>query len=1292
METFKRQVTIIDELWDNEQSNSNRRLYDEQERALQRKNIELNDRVKKFEKQLEVIKQDQPKDHTKELIKRSLSKQASEFNKLLAKKDEEIQHLNAQVKQISKPTSLESALRQANIEKLHLEKRLLSSNSSLNSTTTTNASPTTTLSTSTTDDPTLFPRTSSSSTTSVDPTYHQSSQKANETLKTDTHHLTYTNDDNATKLNVQRQKLNDLQESYKHLELKYKQLLDIEERYKKEKLSYESTLQENEKLKEKIHSLENDQLTKKSPQNNHQDLEKELQLSIKERETVSTLNTQLHTDVTNLTNTNERLTDECKNLRKALAAKSDEYEQLKIKNVELESTIKSLRDTSDIERRLNDENEINKKELKRKQDDLEQFQRMHDTTKRENQATIHQLQDKIHDLERKTELQSLKHEEILLQFETLKTRRDRTLPTSSGNILSILNNPNILPKMIHSQMSNPDDSAPIKSRQRSTNSNDKSAHIVIAKYSYDPLKDSPNDHPEIELPLKSGEYYLIYGDIDEDGFYDGRNLDGRYGLIPSNFIELITNPYDLPEHTKHVIQKLTGKNIPVDERITRHREQTPSLDSDVFTNNSPPSIPTVRKQINSSASDMSADDLSYGKHVPHPTNLRIEKSLSNSVMIAWNPPSTNTQILGYQVLLDHSLYTTIRANERTRALLENINLNEKSHRISIRTITQHGLSRDQECTLLLTNSKDSSYVPTDLRVDRITQTSAVVSWWPASNDISHKLYVNDMEVQTLKPGIYRFKLSGLSPNTMHKVMIKAKPAVPLTPQQQVATSVEFRTTSFEKILINSGSSKIHNKQSKYESIEPPKRVQVIAGPQTNTILVSWEQSPSINIARGYRILIDGRQVQDITNPLNDHTVINLNTLHPGRYLTIRTLTDNSGESHDSTSIDLDDVLKKLDMDISLVRIASISKEIVVSFQTITDNEIIKSPLLSPTIKNHRKTSRRLSSITQDLPTPNSPSPVSKPIITGKDMNKSLTRSPLESPSMTSSINTDTIPTIQSPQVDSNRIRSPINENLNIKKSITPEEQHSSPIKTTPQKSKNPFINKLIGPPRIFVALFDYDPHAMSPNQDSEEELPFKKGEIIKIYGDQDGDGFYIGQTDKGRTGYVPSNMVSEIESDDSETESSVSSAVSPIKRTPPAPLPLPSPPKSTKKKMFAQFDYNPSENSPNANHKDELSFRKGDIIYVHGNIRDDGFYSGELENGKKGFVPSNYLKDSIPVETPIKKDNEITDNKQIPTNVSNVTKVPAEKPIEPTPPTEASALGFFDRIKSTFSWNSANPS
>lgn len=51
-----------------------------------------------------------------------------------------------------------------------------------------------------------------------------------------------------------------------------------------------------------------------------------------------------------------------------------------------------------------------------------------------------------------------------------------------------------------------------------------------------------------------------------------------------------------------------------------------------------------------------------------------------------------------------------------------------------------------------------------------------------------------------------------------------------------------------------------------ESIEPPQRVQVIAGPQSNTLLVSWEQPSSAVAARGYRVLVDGRQVQDVTNP------------------------------------------------------------------------------------------------------------------------------------------------------------------------------------------------------------------------------------------------------------------------------------------------------------------------------------------------------------------------------------------------------------------------------------------
>jgi hypothetical protein len=40
-------------------------------------------------------------------------------------------------------------------------------------------------------------------------------------------------------------------------------------------------------------------------------------------------------------------------------------------------------------------------------------------------------------------------------------------------------------------------------------------HVYLTKYSYDPVQYSPNDNPDMELPLTAGEYLFIYGDMDE---------------------------------------------------------------------------------------------------------------------------------------------------------------------------------------------------------------------------------------------------------------------------------------------------------------------------------------------------------------------------------------------------------------------------------------------------------------------------------------------------------------------------------------------------------------------------------------------------------------------------------------------------------------------------------------------------------------------------------------------------------------------------------------------------------
>ncbi|XP_075903161.1 RIMS-binding protein 2 isoform X2 [Nelusetta ayraudi] len=196
--------------------------------------------------------------------------------------------------------------------------------------------------------------------------------------------------------------------------------------------------------------------------------------------------------------------------------------------------------------------------------------------------------------------------------------------------------------------------------------------------------------------------------------------------------------------------------------------------------------------------------------------------------------------------------------------------------------------------------------------------------------------------------------------------------------------------------------------------------------------------------------------------------------------------------------------------------------------------------------------------------------------------------------------------------------------------------------------------------RVFVALFDYDPMSMSPNPDAaDEELPFKEGQIIKVFGNKDTDGFYRAEI-RDRVGLIPCNMVSEIQTEDDDMMDQLLDQGF---------LPLNTPveklvnfdrlkdgrslnrrsrkskrernrrsgrqhPMSTRR-MVALYDYDPRESSPNVdveyegrrlNEEAELTFCAGDVITVFGEIDEDGFYYGEL-NGHKGLVPSNFLEE-----------------------------------------------------------------
>uniref|UniRef100_A0A0N5AA89 SH3 domain-containing protein n=1 Tax=Syphacia muris TaxID=451379 RepID=A0A0N5AA89_9BILA len=77
-----------------------------------------------------------------------------------------------------------------------------------------------------------------------------------------------------------------------------------------------------------------------------------------------------------------------------------------------------------------------------------------------------------------------------------------------------------------------------------------STRLFRALFQYIPVRDSPNDNPQLELPLQEGDYIFVYGEMDEDQFYHGETLDGQTGLVPSNYVERVTDEHLLSNSTR----------------------------------------------------------------------------------------------------------------------------------------------------------------------------------------------------------------------------------------------------------------------------------------------------------------------------------------------------------------------------------------------------------------------------------------------------------------------------------------------------------------------------------------------------------------------------------------------------------------------------------------------------------------------------------------------------------------------------------------------------------------------
>ncbi|NXM46670.1 RIMB1 protein, partial [Gymnorhina tibicen] len=417
--------------------------------------------------------------------------------------------------------------------------------------------------------------------------------------------------------------------------------------------------------------------------------------------------------------------------------------------------------------------------------------------------------------------------------------------------------------------------------------------VFLARYSYNPF-DGPNENPEAELPLTAGEYIYIYGDMDEDGFFEGELMDGRRGLVPSNFVERVSDD-DLMTFLPPELNDLTHSSYQEKSLVSA---STSSGDKSEF------SIEESSVSPLASRAEGDQEELVSHTAVPYPRKLTLIKQLARSIVVGWEPPLLPAgcpDIQSYNIYVDEELRQNVKSGLQTKAVIEKLDLHSRAYRVSVQTVMEHGSSDKLRCTFFV--GQDFGVAPTMLKVRSVTATSAEVTWLPCNSNYSHGVYLNGQECDVTKPGVYWYTFRNLQPSTQYVAKLEARPMK--TPWEEVPEGQE------------PDSAVIHFTTPLAGTPDAPLDVQVEAGPSPGILVISWlpvtiDAEGSSNGVRvtGYAVYADGQKVLEVTSPTAGSVLVDLSQLQifqVCREVSVRTMSQ-YGESVDSVPAQISSVL------------------------------------------------------------------------------------------------------------------------------------------------------------------------------------------------------------------------------------------------------------------------------------------------------------------------------------------------------------------------------------------------
>ncbi|CAH8540440.1 unnamed protein product [Schistosoma haematobium] len=467
---------------------------------------------------------------------------------------------------------------------------------------------------------------------------------------------------------------------------------------------------------------------------------------------------------------------------------------------------------------------------------------LQETEDSKSKETVKQIRSKIKELEKRCALQLLRHEEILLEIEDVR-KRSCIQSNNSSMMMATTTTLNSIKNQLHND---------IDSINQSTSSISSSL-----------INNNNNNNKVYGRLLQLGQPNKLKQD-----YIQSYEMDSSLLLDPSSSTLDIIGFNKQMTNNKQVKGRLFRSNTDL---------QIPEGDD--------PNLVELFQVIEES--NKSTD-------VPAPRMITLERQLFQSVLISWKSPELNSMnenkiVSAYHIYVDGQFRLAVMAKEKTRALIDNVDA-DKPHRISIRSISSHGQSKDAQCTLVV--GRGMTATPARLKATQIGTKSAKLSWIPGNSNYYHRVYLNETSLHVCKPGVYKLHLTDLPPDTLHQVCVQALPS-PMSVQESAQQSPPWINTAWSGVHTQKLAAFIEFRTLPIGLPDPPSHVQIEAGPQDGMLLITWLPVPQDKNAveavtaagassslpvQGYTVCLNGQAIMEMKGASRDHAILKLSTI------------------------------------------------------------------------------------------------------------------------------------------------------------------------------------------------------------------------------------------------------------------------------------------------------------------------------------------------------------------------------------------------------------------------------